>query len=192
MSYKSKNIRTFAARLLMAAPLAALLGVWGCPGEIDDPTPFLTGVGGGSACADIETDVFPNSCGQTNCHNADDEAADLDLVSAGVASRVVGVAASSDCGGALLANPSNPEASVLYTKLTDAYCGPSPMPILGDKFTDEELGCVAEWIAAQPSGSGGGAGVGGSGMGGASAGGAGGAAGGAGGAGGGTGGGGGN
>ena len=133
---------------IVLASLIALAGLWGCPGELEDPERFLNGGG----CPDVETELFPQRCGQANCHSAEDQAANLDLVSSGLAQRVVNVPASSDCNNTPLASPDAPQASVLYTKLTDTFCGPSQMPVIGDKFTDEELECVAEWLASLPGG----------------------------------------
>lgn len=149
-----------------------------CPGKIDNPEAFLTGVGGAAACSlDVETDIFQPKCNTANCHNATDQAAQLDLESAGIGSRVAGVTA--DCSG-LLADPDNPEESVLYTKLdSDPGCG-TQMPLGGDELSAEEKNCILEWIAEQSAGSptststSSGGGMGGMGMGGMGMGGAGG------------------
>ncbi len=171
MHNRRSRFRPFTSRLLMATPLVAILALWGCPGELDDPNKFLSGAGG-SACLDLEKDVFPQRCGQSGCHNATDKQANLDLVSADLPARLVGATSTSDCGSAPLVLPDDPTMSVFYLKLTADKCGASQMPIGGEKFDDAQLACVATWIAALPTGSGG-SGSGGMGMGGMGAGGSG-------------------
>lgn len=164
--------------LASVALSTAAFFVSACPGKIDNPEAFLTGVGGAGACSlDVEADIFQAKCNNASCHNADDRAAQLDLESAGIASRVVGVTA--DCGG-LLADPDNPEDSVLYTKLdSDPGCG-TQMPLGGSELSDAEKSCILSWIAEQSGGSptttttSSGGGMGGMGMGGMGMGGAGG------------------
>jgi hypothetical protein len=167
----------------------------GCPGELENPERFLTGAGGGTACPDVESDIFMTKCSeQAGCHSADDMQGMLDLASPDVASRIAGVEGTSNCSNLVLADPGDPGASLLITKLGDnPPCG-AQMPFGGgEKLTQAEIDCVEQYIADLPSGSSGpGAGGGGPGSGGmggspsgsGGAGGAGGAAGGAGGAGG--------
>ena len=154
-------------RLALLLPPAFLLAnLTACPGELDNPERFI------GSCPDIETQFFPQRCGTAGCHNADSlaSAGNLDLTSADVASRLVGVEATNACGLEPLVDPSDPEGSVLYIKMTEDFCGPSRMPLAADDVTDVELGCVRDWIASlSPSG---GTGSGGSDTGGASAGGA--------------------
>ena len=49
--------------------------------------------------------IFEASCSDRICHSADEPAAFLDLVSAGLDDRLVGVAGSEDCGGQILVEP---------------------------------------------------------------------------------------
>lgn len=160
----------------------------GCPGELQNPERFLTGAGGGAACPDVEADILVARCSeQAGCHNASDMQGMLDLESGDVASRIVGVQGTSNCANLVLADPSDPTASLMYTKLGESPpCG-AQMPFGGaEKLSQFEIDCVEEYIASLPSG-GPGPGAGGAGatggMGGAS-GGMGGASGGSGGAGG--------
>jgi hypothetical protein len=128
------------------------LALCGCPGEIDDPTPFLTSGGGGSGgagCFDVETELFPMRCATTGCHDATSMAAMLDLASPNVAERLVDVPATADCNGAPLIDPNDAEASILYVKLLPMPCGLSQMPQVGDKLTEPELACVLDWIEQQ-------------------------------------------
>lgn len=129
--------------LLFAALLVASLTA--CPGELDDPARFL-----GGSCADVETEFFPQRCGTAGCHNASDAASagNLDLASDDVASRVVGVLSTSACGSNPLVNPSDPESSVIYNKMTDDHCGAAQMPLGGAEVSAAELACVRDWIAS--------------------------------------------
>jgi hypothetical protein len=138
------------ARALAVLASLSTLGVSlvaGCPGEIENPERFKTTAGVGTC--NVEGDIFPTFCADTTCHNAEDAAGMLDLVTADVAARVVGQPASVDCPGEVLADPQNPEDSLLYTKLfppPDVPCG-SQMPLVGTKLTEEQQQCVLDWIA---------------------------------------------
>jgi hypothetical protein len=98
-------------------------------------------------CGDVVERIFVPSCGGTGCHGATAAQQDLDLVSEGVAARVVGVPGIG-CN-ATLADPANPEASLIYQKLSPTPpCG-SPMPLARPALSDEDVACVRAWIAAQ-------------------------------------------
>jgi hypothetical protein len=125
------------------AGLALLVGS-GCPGRLRDKERFLVD---GSSCGDVVATIFVPKCGATICHGGTAPQQGLDLVSAGVAARVVGVAAKG-CA-ATLADPGDPEASLLYTKLApNPPCG-SQMPLAQSPLSDTEAACVLEWIAGQ-------------------------------------------
>lgn len=167
-----------AAMLASSLTLAAFLLV-ACPGTLDDKERFLVdagsagktgtagnGSGGGAvseagsdagadpdagpnlgACGDVVQRIFVPSCGGTGCHGSTGAQQDLDLVSPGVAARVVGVPGIG-CS-ATLADPANPEASLIYQKLSPTPpCG-SPMPLARPALSDEDVACVRAWIAAQ-------------------------------------------
>ena len=58
------------------------------------------------------------------------------------------VSSSSQCGGKTLVSPGNPEASLLYQKLTTTPpCG-GHMPLGGDALPSDELEMVRSWIAS--------------------------------------------
>jgi len=148
----------------------------GCPGTLDHPERFSVDAssagraGNGSAgnedaaapieagaeagagpddgpCGDVVARIFVPSCGGTGCHGATAAQQDLDLVSPGVAERVVGVSGTGCVS--TLADPANPEASLLYQKLLPTPpCG-SPMPLARPALSDEDVACVRAWIAAQ-------------------------------------------
>ncbi|HEY0468177.1 MAG TPA: hypothetical protein VGC79_28455 [Polyangiaceae bacterium] len=155
--------------------VSALLLLTGCPGTLDDKERFLVDAGnagsaasgssGGDAaatgkagsdagpdsdagpCGDVVERIFVPSCGGTGCHGATGPQQDLDLVSAGVAARVVGVQGIG-CASTL-ADPANPEASLIYQKLSPTPpCG-SPMPLARPALSEEDAACVLAWIAAQ-------------------------------------------
>jgi hypothetical protein len=143
----------------------ALLG--GCPGTLDDKAKFL------AACPDVPA-LFAQRCTSSGCHGTADMAGQLDLASPDLASRVNGVASVGDCSGRVLADPNDPDGSVLYFKLQPAPSCGSKMPLTGAPLPDKEIACVRSWIMGlTPGGSG--AGGGGGGEGGAGTGGAGGA-----------------
>ena len=82
-------------------------------------------------------------CG--DCHDAQDKAKGLDLVTPGVAARLVGV--KSACGDKLLLDPSGPTAAgQLLDKLRGpvAGCG-AQMPYGMPPLTAQERSCLAAW-----------------------------------------------
>lgn len=138
---------------IAALALGSMTCFAGCPGAppaAEPPTSTIdtgggSGGSGGGACGDVET-MLAESCGR--CHDADQPAKGLDLVSPGLAARVVGQPSQAPCGG-LLADPEHPEASVLYDKLLETPgCG-ARMPIGAAPLSADEIACVRAWIAAQ-------------------------------------------
>lgn len=156
-----------ARGVLRASLLVGLLGGAACPGSLPDAAAFLdpasgAGDAGGAAasdgaaapvgeagggCPDIPT-KFAQTCGAAGCHDSTTRAEALDLVSSGVASRLIGVPASEGAG--LLIDPAAPTSSVLYTKLLAkppfGARMPTAMPL--DEAT---TGCVLAWVTAQAS-----------------------------------------
>jgi hypothetical protein len=155
-----------ALAVLSAIAGAALLG--GCPGTLDDKQKYIDGPG----CPDTPA-YFAQTCTDATCHNATDRSGNLDLESPDLAARVNGVLSTGDCAGrGVLADPADPEGSVIYFKLAESPSCGSRMPLAGDPLTEEQLACVKEWIASlspgtTTSGTGGGGGAGGMGAGGA-------------------------
>ncbi len=166
-------MRTERLRLL-TVPLAlgaALSSLGGCPGQLSNKEEFeayeasygdagagtmnqagtssgTAGSAGSGTCGDVVTRIFVPSCGGTGCHSAVGPQQGLDLVSPGVASRVVGVAAKQCLQ--LLADPANPEQSVMYTKLLiRPECGTAQMPLARPPLSGTDVACVLAWIAAQ-------------------------------------------
>lgn len=124
--------------------------------------------------------LFEQHCQSDGCHELGDagEQPDggVDLLSPGVAARLVGVPATypdvpetEGCPDPpeLLIDPNNWEASLLWTKLNNTQaCGDGmPIPHAVSAFDETQMACVEDWIKgliAEPN-----AGTGGSGMGGA-------------------------
>lgn len=97
---------------------------------------------------ELECDIpelFVERCNGEVCHGGGgSSAAGLDLISPGVEDRVAG-ALGTECTG-LLADLSDPRASLLYTKVSDPGCG-ALMPIAGEPLDDDELTCMEFWIS---------------------------------------------
>ena len=132
----------------------ALAALGGCPGTLENKYLYedaLEDAGNVSTdagpCGNVITRIFVPSCGDTGCHGAVAPQQGLDLVSPGVASRVVGVTGKG-CP-VTLADPSAPEQSLIYTKLSPTPSCGSPMPLARAPLTDDDIACVLAWIAAQ-------------------------------------------
>ena len=156
-----------SSRLALAGALCLLAG---CPGELSNKAEFeayaaahgdagapammneagttstTAGTGNGT-CGDVITRIFVPTCGGTGCHSAMAPQQGLDLVSPGVASRVVGVSAKACLQ--TLADPQNPEQSLIYQKLfVKPACG-AQMPLARPALSSADTACVLAWIAAQ-------------------------------------------
>ncbi len=127
------------------------IGVWavlvlgGCAGDLNDPDAFS-----GEppvATKDAET-ILAESCGTTGCHDDSSQAqAGLDLVSPGVAQRVVGISAIAiGCTDQTLVVAGDPENSYLLDKILNevTICG-LQMPIVG-ALGQEEVDVIRDWI----------------------------------------------
>ncbi len=163
-----------AAQLALGAGAVFLAG--GCPGQL--PVGFEgmeagtretgsaggeTGGTGGDAGAtetptacNAETDVFLPRCGSASCHKtASTSTGSIDLVSPGIAARLVGKP-SADCSGQILIQPTLPAAGFLLDKLTKSMpqCG-ARMPFLKSALPPNEIECVKQWMTAAVMASGG-------------------------------------
>ena len=93
--------------------------------------------------------VLRPRCGDADCHDEDRPKAELDLISPGVAHRVIGARSIHDaCADRALVVPGVPQASFLFDKVLarEGECG-DPMPLDTD-LTLEERRCLVEWIGA--------------------------------------------
>ena len=145
---------TSAWRVVATGVLASLAG---CAGSLSNPAEFDSGAsssapeGGGDtpACAaEVPTTVFQKTCGTSGCHTAASPAEGLDLVSPGVASRLVGVRETEmPALGLFLIDPTEPQSSVILTKLQAATVPyGAVMPFGGTPLSPQEVACVAAWI----------------------------------------------
>ena len=131
--------RSLCLFVALAVPLA------GCPGSLDDPSRFdgQFGDGGGGGCPDTPT-FLASTCTAVGCHNTTTLAGGLDLASPGVFGRLSGKKAMG--GPGLLIDPTNPSASVLYTKLGTPPPFLSRMPLVGTPLSSAQAACVLAWI----------------------------------------------
>src|SRR3954471_3759459 len=111
-----RSLLVAAALALMPVAPAALLG---CPGSLEDPGRFAGqfGTDGGSSACDNVPVFLQTTCATTSCHTSTTPAGMLDLASPDIASRLTGKKAAGSMG--LLIDASQPDDSVLYTKLMD-------------------------------------------------------------------------
>jgi hypothetical protein len=149
-------MRTDRISLALAA-LVVVVALGACAGSLDNKDEFLdagftTATSSGSGndpCGDVPAAILTPNCGGGGCHGTMGPQNDLDLESPGVAARVVGVTAKV-CQG-ILADPSSPETSVIYTKLlADTTCG-LQMPLSRPPLSAMDIECVKTWIAKQSS-----------------------------------------
>ncbi len=133
-------------RRLILSIFSALL-LFGCPGGLNNPEDFTGGGNiGGSTGRTVEA-VFEESCGIAGCHAPPAPAAGLDLVSADVASRTVGVSSSNpDCASDITVVPGDPDESYMLRKILNdpGICG-GQMPVL-TILDAEDTDVVRQWI----------------------------------------------
>ena len=133
-------------RSVLAFCLVAVFAT-GCPASLDDPSRFFGTSGGGvDVCSDVPNDLFIPTCAASGCHNPTDMMQGLDLRSPNVLARLVGVRATGGAG--LLIDPTQPEQSVLYTKLSFDPPYGARMPFGKEPLDDVTTGCVLAWIQA--------------------------------------------
>ena len=125
------------------------LGVWsalvlaGCAASLSNPEDFIDGGSAGSAEM-----ILADSCGISGCHDSSPQAqAGLDLISPGVAGRVVDVnAVGLGCETDILVVAGDPDASYLLDKVLNmpGICG-LEMPTVGVLSADE-VETLRQWI----------------------------------------------
>jgi len=131
-------------RIKAVAGSLALACLAACAAQLEDPERFII-AGECPDGVDVEADVLAVRCAGVVCHSPGDAPpGGVDLVSPGVAERVVGVD-SPGCDGEVLVVPGDPDASLLVRKLgSDPPCG-SRMPLTGQLGPGEET-CIRDWI----------------------------------------------
>lgn len=117
----------------------SLVVVAACAGELDDPDRFVE-------CAPGAVErLFEARCGGA-CHAGNEPVAGLDLVSPGVAARVLGQVSASDvCGGAAIVDPAG-GPQMLLGKLGDAPSCGARMPFGAAPLAAADVECVRRWI----------------------------------------------
>ncbi|WAS93665.1 nucleotide-binding protein [Nannocystis punicea] len=97
-------------------------------------------------CAELDVPrLFVEKCSTAACHEGADPAAGLDLVGADLERRIV-LQPATQCGGPI-ADPSDPESSVLIEKLRpDPGCGVA-MPLGSEPLPEQDVQCIVEWIS---------------------------------------------
>jgi hypothetical protein len=118
----------------------------GCAGELNDPQAFTLGTGGSTGIT-VEA-VFETNCGNSICHDPDQPAAGLDLVSPDVESRTVDIASSdANCGSEILVIPGDPDGSYMLQKIRGrpGICG-GQMPVT-TLLDAEDTAVIEQWIS---------------------------------------------
>lgn len=133
----SSTVEIGMKRLVTA--LGLLAAASGC--KDDDPGPMAT-----ERCAELDIpQLFVEKCSTAACHEGSAPAADLDLVAPGLETRLV-LKPATQCPG-VIADPSDPEGSVLVEKLRpDPSCGVA-MPLGMELLPEEDVACVVEWVS---------------------------------------------
>ena len=158
------TMRMLPAALLGVSAAALLLGV-ACGGPADDAdlsgddasATTVTSSGhpsgedaavavDGGSCPDIPV-LFAQTCSAPACHSATTKTLGLDLQSPNLAARLVGTCAAE--GSGTLLDPSNPPASVIYTKLTSTPPFGNEMPLALPPLDEATVACVLSWVSAQ-------------------------------------------
>jgi hypothetical protein len=143
-----------ASVLWIAGSMVVLTGCISDDGELDvteeEPPPREPPPGSDpTAPDDLECDIpslFEVRCGGAVCHSAGlSTAAGLDLTSPGVEERIVGQPGQS-CAGTL-AEPADPEGSLLYLKVLDMPSCGARMPLSGTPLSEDEVTCLRDWIS---------------------------------------------
>jgi len=103
-------------------------------------------------CSDedaVRIGLLQPRCGDSDCHDDRRSAADLDLISAGLSERIVGMTSiHEDCTDRELLVPGVARASFLMDKVLGTHrttCG-DPMPSATDPLSMAERRCLVEWI----------------------------------------------
>jgi hypothetical protein len=118
------------------------------PPAEERPAPELPACSSGSTMAEIETNVFQPKCGA--CHGAVKILSKLDLVSPGVAARVLGAMTDStstgQCQGRVLMAPGDPLGSLFVDKVANEKpaCG-ARMPVGAVAVEQGVIDCVKRW-----------------------------------------------
>jgi hypothetical protein len=115
----------------------------GAAGDGGEPVGGGGSGGGGDFC-----DAFPilqRSCGLPGCHAAGVSQGEFAASEDDVVDFVdLNSTRGAMCGSFI--NSSNPEDSIIYSRLFEAGCGNLSMPLTGEPLTEEESDCVLSWL----------------------------------------------
>ena len=129
-----KNGLRFSATVVTG--LWSCLAALGCPGSLANKECFLQ--------EERARTILVASCAYGGCHSEKDKSTGLDLESPGAGKRLSSKAALT-CDGMLI-DAGKPDASVMYTKLSDPPpCG-SRMPLAHPELAEEDKATVRAWI----------------------------------------------
>ena len=129
----------------LTLPILSSLLLVSCAGDLNNPGDFIGGAGG-STGATVEL-VLQTNCGNAGCHESDQPAAGLDLVSPNVASRTVAVTSGDpDCESEIVVIAGDPDESFMMKKILNmpGICG-GQMPI-GTILGAEDTEVIRQWI----------------------------------------------
>jgi hypothetical protein len=138
---------------------------WGCAGELKDPERFdflIKHKDAGTKQADASTSgpppapacmtkLFSDKCGQSICHGGAMPQAGLDLISNGVAMRLVGKssAVSGACKGKTLVAADGSGGLLLDKLSATPSCGGSmPVGATPGSIQGADLTCIKDWVDA--------------------------------------------
>jgi hypothetical protein len=103
--------------------------------------------------AQIQDEIFTPRCAVVICHDSASQSGSLVLEDGASFDELVGVEPSTPAArdaGFLLVDPGDPDNSFLVTKLElpdpSVELG-SPMPLVGDRLTEDEIQLIRDWIA---------------------------------------------
>lgn len=118
-----------------------------CANESDPPTPE-PGPEPPTVQCDMSVVLAANGCSNNGCHGVQNVAG-LDLVSDGVAERLVGARSITQaCGGRVLVDPEVPGDSLLLSlvdPIRDVPCGVA-MPFGAPGVSTEDVACFEQWV----------------------------------------------
>ncbi|MEO1174473.1 MAG: hypothetical protein AAFX94_20825 [Myxococcota bacterium] len=116
-----------------------------CPGSIENPDELV----GEIDCVAYTDQLIERSCSISGCHDAATNSADLNLAVDDITTTLVDVPGTDDCNGEPLISSTDPELSLMYTKLTNTPTCRDRMPLFARPPQEFEVECMLEWVQAQ-------------------------------------------